>query len=238
MLLVFAVSAVNCTAVTVHAGATADGDRIGADAQTQPDQSDSANADKSTRPTNCTAWAQMVPSESVGGTGYAVIFRLGPNGEAEWLWYRDCDDGLHYEYRGGPTPAEVANDVYDEASAKLPKPVLSLTGRLDFQIVNEETAVSVAPIAPVAVTAEVPGLSVTVTATPKLVRLDTGSIVRGDTTRIECAPWGGDGCSWTPRDPSVLKTTGFDDHRYHATVPSCGPWPGRAVSGRAAHWPT
>ena len=130
----------------------------------------------------------------------------------------DTEPVAEYEYRGGPTPAEVANDVYDEASAKLPKPVLSLTGRLDFQIVNEETAVSVAPIAPVAVTAEVPGLSVTVTATPKLVRLDTGSIVRGDTTRIECEPWGGDGCSWTPRYPSVLKTTGFDDHRYHATV--------------------
>ncbi|MFT3853899.1 MAG: hypothetical protein QM733_14330 [Ilumatobacteraceae bacterium] len=166
----------------------------------------------------CTEWAQMLPSESLGGAGYAVVFRQGEGGEPQWLWYRTCDGEMEYVWRGGPTPREVAEDLYDEAFAALPKPELSLSGRLDFQIVNAETNVSVVPIAPVSATAEVPGLSVTVTATATTIRLDTGSIVAGDMTRIECEPWGGDGCTWTPSYPSVLKTTGFDDHRYHATV--------------------
>ena len=160
----------------------------------------------------------MLPSESLGGVGYGEFFRWDEDGRPLWLWYQMCDGVFEYQWRGGPTPAEVADDLYDEAFTALPKPVLSLSGRLDFQIVNAETSVSVEPIAPVSATAEVPGLSVTVTATAKLIRLETGSIVAGDTTVIECAPWGGDGCTWAPRYPSVLKTTGFDDHRYHGTV--------------------
>ena len=160
----------------------------------------------------------MQPSESMGGVGYPVIFQLGPNGESEWMWFRICDGVMQTRWVGGPTPREVAQNVYDEAFTALPKPVVSLTGRLDFQIVNAPTTISVEPIAPVTATAEVPGLGVTVTATAKLVRFATGSIVTGDTTTIECPPWGGETCTWTPRYPSVLKTTGFDDHRYHGTA--------------------
>jgi hypothetical protein len=63
----------------------------------------------------------------------------------------------------------------------------------------------------------------TVTATPTALELDTGSIVAGDTTHISCDPWGSateptGGCTWRPIWPSVRKTTGADDHRYHGTL--------------------
>jgi hypothetical protein len=61
------------------------------------------------------------------------------------------------------------------------------------------------------------------TATPVSVVLTTGSISRNDTATVTCRPWGStkaaaDGCTWSPKFPSVPKVTGTDDLRYHGSI--------------------
>lgn len=121
------------------------------------------------------------------------------------------------------SPRELATAAYDEVSKRLPKPEASFSPRIDRQIVNMETWFAATPIPVQSVDASVPGMWTTVTATPVALELDTGSIVRGDVTHISCEPWGSTdapegGCTWTPIWPSVRKTTGTDDHRYHGTL--------------------
>ena len=124
----------------------------------------------------------------------------------------------------GPySPRDLATAAYDEVSKRLPKPQPSFSPPIDRQIVNMDTWFGATPIPVQSVDASVPGMWTTVTATPTALELDTGSIVAGDTTHISCDPWGSatepvGGCTWTPIWPSVRKTTGADDHRYHGTL--------------------
>ena len=136
---------------------------------------------------------------------------------------RGCIDGAEYVWVGEYSPRDLATAAYDEVSKRLPKPEPVFAPQIDRQIVNIETYFGATPIPVQSVDASVPGMWTTVTATPVALELDTGSIVRGDTTHISCEPWGSTeeavgGCSWTPIWPSVRKTTGTDDHRYHGTL--------------------
>ena len=94
---------------------------------------------------------------------------------------------------------------------------------IDKLIVNFETWLGLTPSAPITATASIPNLTATVTARATSIEWTTGSQIAGDTTLITCKPWGStesaqDGCSWTPRYPSVEKATGTTDHRYHGTI--------------------
>ncbi len=171
----------------------------------------------------CGPWAPAPDGAWVDGVGSAVVSKPGPNGETLHLYFRACPGGAQTIWVGPTSPRDIASAAYDEVRKRLPKPEPLFAGRLDYQIVNLETWFGATPIPPQSVDASVPGAWTTVTATPVNLTLDTGSIVAGDTTHIECQPWGSadapvGGCSWTPIWPSVLKTTGTNDHRYHATL--------------------
>ena len=61
------------------------------------------------------------------------------------------------------------------------------------------------------------------TATPVSIKLTTGAIAGDDPRTITCKPWGSitepaDGCTWTPRYPSVPKVTGTEDLKLHGTI--------------------
>ena len=174
---------------------------------------------------------QMTHQQWVGQHGRAMLALLdgdfaAAEGFAEnayQLGRRRYGDETFATWVGEYSPRDLATAAYDEVSKRLPKPEPVFAPQIDRQIVNIETYFGATPIPVQSVDASVPGMWTTVTATPVALELNTGSIVRGDTTHISCEPWGSTeeavgGCSWTPIWPSVRKTTGTDDHRYHGTL--------------------
>ncbi len=144
-------------------------------------------------------------------------------GEVQLLYRRLCDDVPQVVWVGTYSAADLAQVAYASAVSKVPKPVPVFSPPSANLIVNIETWFGVTPVAPVTATAQIPGLTSTVTATATELRLDTGSKVVGDTTTVTCPPWGSatasvGGCAWTPKYPSVQKVTGTTDKRYHATL--------------------
>ncbi|MEP7112304.1 MAG: hypothetical protein ABI862_03475, partial [Ilumatobacteraceae bacterium] len=128
-----------------------------------------------------------------------------------------------FVYVGPHTPADVAKAAYQKVASLVPDPQVAFSPPVDKMIVNFETWLGITPSPPITATAEIPGLSATVTAEATGVEWTTGSHVAGDTTTINCQPWGStesaqNGCSWTPAYPSVSKVTGTTDQRYHGTV--------------------
>ena len=90
-------------------------------------------------------------------------------------------------------------------------------------IVNFDTWFAVEPVTAEPVRTQVGALWSEAVATPVSIVLTTGSISGNDTATITCQPWGSttaaaNGCTWTPKFPSVPKVTGTDDLRYHGSV--------------------
>jgi hypothetical protein len=139
------------------------------------------------------------------------------------LFIRTCEGRSQYAWVANLSPRQLAQVALDQASAKLPQPTPAFAPPADSMFVNYETWFGVEPATDVTATATIPGLSVTVTASPVEIILHTGTQVDGDTTTITCRPWGSsyyaaDGCTWTPNHPSVAQVTGTNDYRYHASV--------------------
>jgi hypothetical protein len=170
-------------------------------------------------PNLCGEWTQYIYAE-----GLATEARRIVNGVEETLYYRSCPDGWQYSWFRAYTSAEIAAVAYDDLrSARLPAPSPSFAPPAEAMLVNFDTWFAAAPAAPVTVRAEVPGSWATATATPTSIELRTGSQIAGDTTVVICEPWGSttqaaNGCTWTPRYPSVPEVTGTDDYRYSAAI--------------------
>jgi hypothetical protein len=162
-------------------------------------------------------------STTEGGTDpYAPTINPA-TGEAATIYVRQCDGVNQYVYVGPTTPEDVAQYAYQKVASLVPDPEVAFSPPIDKMIVNFETWLGITPSAPVTATASIPGLSATVTAQPTSIEWVTGSQVARDTTLITCEPWGStesaqDGCSWTPKYPSIGKVTGTTDQRYHGTI--------------------
>lgn len=166
----------------------------------------------------CPGWKREVPDSATLSPDTELYVRTSSG--VEWdLFSRVCADGsAHYRWFPQIDPETLSRIARDEVRKDLPKPDLHLSRDVDQLIVNVATTIEVTPIEPVTATATIPGLSATVTATAKQIEVVTGSNVSTGVQRIECAPWGGAGCAWTPIYPSVFKVTGTNDHRHHGSV--------------------
>ncbi len=173
---------------------------------------------------SCTSWAAAQFADPAFGFGDQPTTRTNAAGDLETLYFRICDStARQFVWVGTYSAADLAQVAYSAAVAKVPAPVPVFSPPSANLIVNIETWFGVTPVAPVTATAQIPGLTSTVTATATELRLDTGSKVVGDTTTVTCPPWGSatasvGGCAWTPKYPSVQKVTGTTDKRYHATL--------------------
>jgi hypothetical protein len=139
------------------------------------------------------------------------------------LFVRSCDGINQYAWVANLSPRQLAQVAFDQARATIPDPTPTFAPPPEAMLVNLDTWFAVEPTGPISATASIPGLSVTVTAVPIEIILNTGSQVDGDITAVSCRPWGStrygaDGCTWTPSHPSVEQVTGTDDYRYHASV--------------------
>jgi hypothetical protein len=152
------------------------------------------------------------------------ISRVTTGGVTQYLYVRYCDGAVpDFLWVGPITPEDVAAYARDEVTRRLPRPEPAFAPPAESMFVNFETWFGATPHDPVTATATVPGITVTVTATATELTLNTGSIVRGDTTTVNCDPWGStdyaaDGCTWTPAHPSVERATGTTDYRYQASM--------------------
>jgi hypothetical protein len=147
------------------------------------------------------------------------------DGIAYDLYHRTCNNDIGQSVWVPDLPAQdVAQSAYDIIRGRIDTPQPLIFPGAENNTVNAPTRFGATPQPAQTATATIPGLTVTITATPTLLTLDTGSTVNGDTTHIECTPWGHatptdtDSCRWTPTWPSVRATTGTDDHHYHATI--------------------
>jgi hypothetical protein len=143
--------------------------------------------------------------------------------QQQTVYFRVCGAITQYVFVGPHNPEDVAKVAYDKVASLVPHPEVGFSPPIDKMIVNFETWLGVTPSAPITASASIPGLSATVTARASGIEWDTGSRVAGDTTMINCEPWGSTdsaqgGCAWTPAYPSVAKVTGTTDQRYHGTV--------------------
>jgi hypothetical protein len=169
---------------------------------------------------SCTAWTLY--GGNMGGLSDPSIINA-TTGERWLVYFRICDTIYQYVYVGPTDPIEIARVAYQQVSALVRRPEVTFSPPIDKMIVNFETWLAVTPQQPVTATAAIPGLSATVTAEPTSIEWTTGSHVAGDTTNIDCEPWGstqsatGD-CAWTPAYPSVGKVTGTSDLHYHGMV--------------------
>ena len=171
--------------------------------------------------TSCSAWL-LFDGSNLGGIGNPSI--INPvTGEKLLVYFRTCDGVYQFVYVGPSSPTDIARVAYQKVTALVGKPHVAFSPPIDKMIVNFETWLGVTPRQPVTATAAIPGLSATVTAEPTDIEWVTGSRVAGDTTKINCLPWGSTesatgGCAWTPAYPSVGKVTGTTDLRYHGSV--------------------
>lgn len=173
--------------------------------------------------TSCTPWA-LVDGSNFESAGLTEPTMINPaTGEAATVYFRVCEAKYQFVYLGPHTPADVARVAYEKVASLVPDPQVAFSPPVDKMIVNFETWLGITPSAPITATATIPGLSATVTAEATGIEWATGSHITGDTTTINCQPWGStqsdhNGCSWTPAYPSVAKVTGTTDQRYHGTV--------------------
>ena len=172
--------------------------------------------------TSCTPWTLFDGSMFGTPVGQATVINSA-TGEVMNVYVRTCGGINQYVFVAPRPPEDIAKVAYQNVAALVPKPKVSFSPPVDKMIVNFETWLGVTPSDPVTATAAIPGLSATVTATATDIEWTTGSQVDGDTTTINCLPWGStkfaaDGCTWTPAYPSVAKVTGTTDQRYHGTV--------------------
>ncbi|RAG86221.1 hypothetical protein DN069_07645 [Streptacidiphilus pinicola] len=151
------------------------------------------------------------PSKSSGSAPVCAYVPAGAITTADdgsrGQWYRlDCGRGFDQGEFGGPalplwagagqpgpavSPVVVAQQA--ESELVLPSPVMSFSPA-GFQVVRVPTWMWIEPVQwrPVTATAQVPGVSVTATATPSSVKWDLG-----DGTQLTCA---GPGTPWRPGD--------------------------------------
>jgi hypothetical protein len=171
----------------------------------------------------CTAWEATANTTPESGAADIGTVRQDAAGIVYIEYFRLCDGVLTNIWVPQLPSVDLATIASDHIARLLPDPVPSFAPPIDKMIVNFETWMAVAPLAPVTATVQIPGSSATATATPVSIEWATGSTVFGDVTKIVCKPWGSiayasNGCTWTPAYPSVPKVTGTDDLHYHGSM--------------------
>ncbi len=156
---------------------------------------------------------ERVTGVTVAGAAGAAEPTKVINGVLHHLFVRVCEGESQYAWVPELTTKELATGAFSEVVKRVPKPRLVSAPPVGKLIVNLETWFGVARMGPVSATAAIPGLSVTVTATPRRIVLTTGSRASGDPSTVTCTLWGSatkpaNGCVWTPSVPSVPRFTG------------------------------
>jgi hypothetical protein len=224
-LLIFTITAVSPSgALAESSGGAQDGPVTGGDAKITTWVIGAVNGGVSHPPgaSTCSPWAVFDGSITESGPRDPTVINPA-TGEPSTVYFRLCGSTYQYVYVGPHTPVDIAQVAYQKVVTLVPDPQVSFSPPIDKMIVNFETWLGITPSPPITATAAIPGLSATVTAQATGIEWVTGSQVAGDTTTIVCEPWGStesaqDGCSWTPKYPSVEKVTGTTDQRYHGTV--------------------
>ena len=141
-----------------------------------------------------------------------------------WFMHdRTCGDVTQFVWVPDLQGRDLAALAYDAVTSRAPDPQVMMSPPADTLLVNLPVWFGARPLATRSATAAVPGRSATVRLVPVSLELETGSHAGDDPSVVACALWGSaerseDGCTWTPRYPSVPQTTGTDDYRFHGRL--------------------
>jgi hypothetical protein len=177
-----------------------------------------ADSASSGRASPCT-WRRPGKADAAA-IGKAPPELLNEDGSRRVLYLRTCEDEETWIWVLQAEPRELAAASLDTVREKLPKPdaIFSPPLRSASAVVNlpQWFAVPVAQWRPVSGTAEVPGLSATVTATPRTLSFDPGDGHRPVSCRGPGPRWRpgtpepahAPACSYTYRDASSVAPGG------------------------------
>jgi hypothetical protein len=116
--------------------------------------------------TDCTSWIFATDMPDIAGPNIAGGMRVDPDGVVAYLYQRDCGPELQRQYVWvrQESPASLARAAQENLRIRLlPAPIPQLSPA-SHSIVNFETWLAVQPVAPITVTADIPGMWLTVTA--------------------------------------------------------------------------
>jgi hypothetical protein len=125
---------------------------------------------------DCTGWVFATDMPDIAGSTTAGGMRLDPDGILAYLYQRDCGpDGLRqYVWVRQESPTTLARAAEENLRIRLlPAPIPQLSPAT-HSIVNLETWLGVQPVAAVSVTADIPGMWLTVTAQVSATVFDFG----------------------------------------------------------------
>ena len=171
----------------------------------------------------CDAWARPGSEATHIDVPGGVTARQDPDGRISFLFTRVCDGVRDWNWIPQQTSQDAANSAHDEVTRRLPHSAPQLAPPLATGgIVNVNTWIGLDQPAPVSVTATVPGVWATVSATAYDV-----SWTPGDGSTVDCGNLGvvwhpgksktlhDAPCGWTPKYPSLPKFTNTNDLAYH-----------------------
>jgi hypothetical protein len=136
---------------------------------------------------DCTGWVFATDMPDLVGSTTAGGMRLDPDGVIAYLFQRDCgpEGDRQYVWVRQESPESIARAALENLRIRLlPAPVPQLSPAT-HSVVHLETWLAVQPVTAVSVTAEIPGLWLTVTA-----RVTSTTFDLGDGVRITCAGTG------------------------------------------------
>ena len=165
----------------------------------------------------CDSWHRSL------GANTALVTYVDGRRVTWFMHDRTCGDRVQYVWIPDLQVRDLAAAAYDSVVSRAPDPRLVISPPADHLLVNLPVWFGAQPLATRSATASIPGRSVTVTLVPAGLQLDTGSAAAADQRVVDCGLWGSaeraaNGCSWTPLFPSVPRTTGTDDYRYHGQL--------------------
>jgi hypothetical protein len=156
----------------------------------------------------CTGWIFATDMPDLAGSTIAGGVRLDPDGVLAYLYQRDCGpEGLRqFVWVRQESPESIARAAQENLRIRLlPAPIPQLSPAT-HSIVHLETWLAVQPVSAVSVTADIPGLWLTVSA-----RVISTSFDLGDGVVITCA---GTGQIWRQHLTDVAAGCGHTFRRF------------------------
>ncbi len=152
---------------------------------------------------DCTGWIFATDMPDIPGSTTAGGMRLDPDGILAYLYQRDCGpDGVRqFVWVRQESPTTLARAAQENLRIRLlPAPIPQLSPAT-HSIVNLETWLAVQPVTPVSVTADIPGMWLTVTARVAGTVFDLGEGIV-----VSCA---GTGRIWHHHHPATRAACGY-----------------------------
>jgi hypothetical protein len=137
--------------------------------------------------TDCSGWVFATDMPDLAGSTIAGGMRLDPDGVLAYLYQRDCgpDPVRQYVWVRQESPSSIARAAEQNLRIRLlPAPIPQLSPP-NQSVVHLETWLAVQPVAAVTVTADIPGMWISVTA-----RVASTTFDFGDGILITCAGTG------------------------------------------------